>query len=323
MSITTLNYGVYRTGENGLETLPRILTPVSRYGAIGFVHGALENYQQAQAAPAYAIISALAEAGYPTHAGDYCSAAYQQSGNCNNWGNSDNISALAAAYTRLTSGMGAKSGKLFICGGSMGALGALNYAKSTTSTVGALALFIPVLDLNNLYQNYLTSYGPGIDIAYGLSTSVTHASCTWTTTSTTVTDASISSSQLNWYVSGTGIPVGTTVLSVNSGSSFVLSATPTAPGSAASLSFYPPIPSATLNASSPINYTASVFSSIPITLFTSDNDPVASTTAEAEAWASGYANITVTSIGSVGHSIPTSINPQSIVQFFDSNGGRS
>jgi hypothetical protein len=84
-----------------------------------------------------------------------------------------------------------------------------------------------------------------------------------------------------------------------------------------------------LNASSPAAYGAAPFAGIPMLLLSSDNDPVAMTTAQQQAWAAGYPNITVQSMGSVGHTVPTGTLPsgltvaQTILQFFDACGGRS
>lgn len=258
MSATVLTYNAYRANEYAQITTPRIKTS-GRYGAL-WVHPAGGNCIQAQSQPYAGIIETLAAAGYPVHNADYCAAAYQQSGDMGyNYGNSDHISAIGAGFTDLVNNGGAKAGKFFGVGASMGALGLANYAKGNPTNIGALVLIVFAGDLLQLYNEGAPGNGY-IDTAYGIA----------------------------------GAP-GPSVL----------------------------------NASSPAAYGAGALPNVPILLLSSDNDPVAMTTAQQQAWASGHSNITVQSMGAVGHTVPSGTLPsgltiaQTILNFFDANGGRS
>ena len=170
MSGQILNKGAYRTGEYGMESLPRIKS-ASRYGAI-WAHfagsGALEDQATA---PVPQFVEALTLAGYPVHNGDYCAAAYQQAlgtygYECFNYGNADHVTAIGAGFTRLQA-IGAKAGKFYGAGASMGTMGLLNHAKANPANVGALVLYVPVLDLANIYNNAGEPGQGYIETAYG------------------------------------------------------------------------------------------------------------------------------------------------------------
>jgi pimeloyl-ACP methyl ester carboxylesterase len=83
------------------------------------------------------------------------------------------------------------------------------------------------------------------------------------------------------------------------------------------------ISQANLNQYSPAVWGAAALSGIPIQIYASDNDTIGATTAQCQTWAAGQSNITVTSMGAIGHTVPLGFNPQTIVQFFDNNGGRN
>jgi hypothetical protein len=207
-------------------------------------------------------------------------------------------------------------------------MGLLNYAKANPSNIGGLVLYIPPLDLVSVYLNLFafagsaTTYVAPFATAYGLPAPVTDTGCAWTTSAATITAGLATSALKGWYVLAPGIPVGTTVSSVSRGV-LALSSSPTAGGTNASVTYAAPFSAAQLSVSSPEVYGAGTFSGIPIQIFASDNDPVASQTSACQAWASAQSNITVTSMGPVGHSLPAGRNPQEIVSFFDANGSRS
>jgi alpha-beta hydrolase superfamily lysophospholipase len=326
VSASVLNSGVYRASEVAVELTPRIKAGIATHGVV-YAHHAGGNALTSQGLPSSAIVEACAADGYLVHAGDLCAAAYQLTGDQGyNWGNTDHLTAIGTALTRLGT-MGATSTKLMGVATSMGCIGLLNYAKANPTKVAGLALFLPVLDLLQCYLN-LYAFAPNattlqatLDTAYGLGAPAAHASCTLNGT-TAVTDASSSAAIVGWYVLGANVTLGTTVLSQTTGSGFTMSAPAT--GSATqTLSFVPPIPGATISASSPQSYGAATFGTLPIALFTSDNDPLASNTAAATAWAAGQSNITVTSLGSIAHALPTTTSPAPVVAFFDANGGQT
>lgn len=106
-------------------------------------------------------LDALARAGYPCLAID--------AGGTLTFGNDTAITATQTDVGVLTGAtVGAKADKVFVYGGSMGALVALNWARQHASLVGALALTIPALDLDDIYQNDKGSYRAAIGTAYGV-----------------------------------------------------------------------------------------------------------------------------------------------------------
>jgi pimeloyl-ACP methyl ester carboxylesterase len=106
-------------------------------------------------------LDALARAGYPCLAID--------AGGASTWGNDTAIAAIQTDVSVLTgTTVGAKSDKVFIYGGSMGAITALNWARQHPTMIGAIALTIPALDLDNIYQNNKGGFQASIGTAYGV-----------------------------------------------------------------------------------------------------------------------------------------------------------
>lgn len=66
-----------------------------------------------------------------------------------------------------------------------------------------------------------------------------------------------------------------------------------------------------------------VLATVPIKLWAADDDPIASNTAAATAWAATVGpNVTVSSLGNTGHSA-AGLDPLALVRWLDSEGGRS
>lgn len=69
------------------------------------------------------------------------------------WGNDASQTKLGDAITYLQGTLGAKAGKVGLVAISMGALPALNYALANPTQIAAIALLIPVTDLQYIYDN--------------------------------------------------------------------------------------------------------------------------------------------------------------------------
>jgi pimeloyl-ACP methyl ester carboxylesterase len=101
-------------------------------------------------------LEALADAGIPTLVVD--------AGGATAWGNDTAIARMGDAKTYLQGTLGAKTGKIFLWGFSMGALSALNWARTNLSSVAAIALVCPATDLADLHDN--RGFGTEINTAY-------------------------------------------------------------------------------------------------------------------------------------------------------------
>lgn len=341
--------GEYNPGEAGQLFLSRTSQLNGSRRPVLFVHGAGGNADTAYnggALPNIGYTTSCAEAGYPVHGGDYGSATYRDStGLIWNWGNSDSVSSLDAAVTWL-GGQGAKIDKVCLLGVSMGCASVLNYIKAHPTKVLAAALVIPLLDLNDLASNdkgffskplasgmvgqtlpkatiNLTSAGnlqgttglPGLGGGANLVNVFT--SNGWQK----VTFTSFASNTLSGCAGGTGTILSGATASQGYGASLVNGYGVTWPAL---------LSSPQLTANSPIRWAETAGGlQIPVHIWSSDNDPIASDTAVCQAWATavgaaGGGNITpiVESTGSNGHS-PGSAVTQEIAAWFDANGGRS
>ena len=111
------------------------------------------------------VLEALAEQGYPVLSVD--------AGGGVAWGNDTAIARVTDAKTYLQGTCGAKSGKVLVYAFSMGALTALNWARSNLSSVAAMAFACPGVDLADLHDN--RGFGTEINTAYGGSAAYTAA----------------------------------------------------------------------------------------------------------------------------------------------------
>lgn len=78
----------------------------------------------------------------------------------------------------------------------------------------------------------------------------------------------------------------------------------------------------TLSTRSPVAFGSSDLAGLPLKCWSSSNDPIATVTSLASAWAGAGSTKTVVDLGAVGHNGAT-IDPQAVVQHFDDHGGRS
>lgn len=231
---TSYATGAYRAAEAQIAVLPMVWEfagtkrgVLSFHGATAGV-GALDYFVGTLGGDSNYLSEPL---GIPSFWGDFGNlVTYPTS-----WGNDDSITAVGAAWTWMKANLGVKTDQVLLAAGSMGVIVALNWARQNPALVAALIGGIPVLDLNDIYQNNKGGYQGAIGAAYG----VTY---------------------------------------------------PTAlPG---------------LSTHSPVAYPADV-RGFPIRLYTSDNDPIASNTVAAQAWAAAVgSNVTVISGGANGHALP-------------------
>lgn len=181
------------------------------------------------------------------------------------WGNDNALTSAASAKTfmqtagsngAVASGYGGATDKFHIYAVSMGALVALNYLVSLAtpaSVCASVALCVPVLDLDDVYQNNKGSWQASIAAAYGVS-----------------------------------FPTAITGLATHSPAAY----------SGANLAKL----------------------TMPIRIWASSSDAVASDTAHALTWAASVPNATVTDLGAVVHAnAPAAVVPSQVVAFFEAN----
>lgn len=348
MARFTYGNGDYRAGESAIMARCHATLPVTRRPILS-LHGAGGNALGDQISPYGETLQVFADSGYPVHAGDYGSSAWRDSvGGIWNFGNSDNIAAINAAVTWLGSQPGIKTDKVFLIGGSMGAAAALNYYKSNPTKIAAIALTIPLLDMNDLASNDKGFVRAGVDPSmYGLS--LPQATITL---NETVAAAGIGTTfvglgfnqytQVNvltsagWQLVTTGGSSGSTLTGCSGGTGTLSSSSVVSQGYGASLVnaygvVWPNLlSSAQLSANSPVVWAESAGGlTVPVKIWASDNDPIASNTSASQAFAAavqaaGGGNVTpiVESLGAVGHN-GTSTKRSDLLAWFDANGGRA
>lgn len=88
----------------------------------------------------------------------------------NVWGNDTAIARVGLSKTYLQGTAAyqpqAKAGGVFLVGGSMGAAAALNWARQNLSSVKAIALLIPAVDVDDIHDNNRNGYAAEIETAY-------------------------------------------------------------------------------------------------------------------------------------------------------------
>lgn len=114
-----------------------------------FIDGAAPQQQR--------IVQAIAEKGYPC-------IAHRQVGD--SWANDAAIAKVALAKTYLQGTLGAKSGKIFVVGGSMGGALAMAYAAANPTLVAGLILLEPVSDLQDIVTNNRSGLAASCNAAY-------------------------------------------------------------------------------------------------------------------------------------------------------------
>lgn len=148
-------------GEQNLSMLRKADPRDGTRRGVIFLHGAGGLETQAIDAGSYpnltGIIRAIADAGYPV-------LSARQTGD--GWANDATITKIGLAKTYLQGTLGAKSGKVFLFGGSMGAASAMAYARANPTSIAGLLLMLPVSDLQDFVTNDRGGLASSVNAAY-------------------------------------------------------------------------------------------------------------------------------------------------------------
>lgn len=141
--------------------------------AVVYVHGAgdaaYSPTNPAGKAGQHAVLRLLVAAGYPVVSGDLGSVAggFATPGGLNGWGNASVVSRIGSVRTYAQgAAVGARAGGVILVGISMGATGALNYAKANSANVIAAVGIIPVTDLDDIRINNRGGLRTSVDTAW-------------------------------------------------------------------------------------------------------------------------------------------------------------
>lgn len=158
------SYGVnqYRTDEGHQAIIGRMTPRDGTRRGIVFCHGVSQTARGWAGIPTGDKVRALANAGYIVISADLSAAVYAGA----NWANDDHIDAIGDAVAYARSAFGASADPVGLLGSSMGAAGALAYAKANLADVFAVAGMIPVLSLNDLYAQ--AAFTAQFGVAYGI-----------------------------------------------------------------------------------------------------------------------------------------------------------
>lgn len=162
--VTSRGLNQYRSSEVHQFVAARTYRPNASRRGIVFCHGVAGDWSSWAQAAVVGKVRALAAAGYPVICCDLSAASYSGS----NWGNTDHISAIAAAWTYAKSTFGFKTDKVGLLATSMGVAGALAWARANLSECFAVAGMVPVLDVNDVYQGDNGGHRASIGTAYGV-----------------------------------------------------------------------------------------------------------------------------------------------------------
>lgn len=349
---TVYGVGEYRAGEAAFTVGSREFQMAARRAVIcvgGAGRTAAADFTNVTTGQT---LANLADAGYPIHVGDYCGhgTAYWSAGAWT-WGNSEATTAIAAGATAIAATT--KAGKLMLFGGSMGAVDALNYYHANPTKVAAIALAIPLLDLNDLSSNDKGFIGAVLGSAvapamYGLTLPQGTITLNENISVSGLAAAGIGgagapgANKVNvltsngWQlVTFTGI-AGTSITGCTGGTGTLSAASTVSQGYGATLVAaygvaWPALLSGPqLTANSPQVWAETAGGlTVPTQIWASDNDYIASNTAACQAWAAAVAaagggNVTPTviSMGNAGHN-SSILDARQVAAFFDANGGRT
>lgn len=108
------------------------------------------------------IAAAIVDAGFPLASFDIGNPT----GATPQWGNDTTVTRVGQAKTYMESALGVKTGGVLGYGGSMGGLSLLNRARQNASDFVALALAIPIGNLDYVHDNDVQANAAGIETAY-------------------------------------------------------------------------------------------------------------------------------------------------------------
>lgn len=159
MPITTASVSLITSGEMQILIDPSSDQDLKRYPIL-YTHGAgsnadaLNNYGRSGIRMNY-----VADSGVYGISADF--------GGPQTWGNDAAINSMSAAYNYAMARGKSKSGKVALCGGSMGGLNALVWAARNPEKVSCISVYIPVIDLVGIWENNISGFRSLIDNAYG------------------------------------------------------------------------------------------------------------------------------------------------------------
>lgn len=173
---TRYDVGGYVASEGSVLSVGRLYKPDATRMGVLYIHGAGEAAESpftgsnVNKTGEYAIMAALAAAGYPVLS---CDLGVPAAGitNANAWGNPNCLTRIGQAITYLQGAgeyRGAKTGKVLLLGVSMGNCGAVNYAAANPSNVAGIVSIIPVWDVEDIRTNDRGSYRASIGSAHGV-----------------------------------------------------------------------------------------------------------------------------------------------------------
>lgn len=162
MSLVAEGYsGILSAGEAHVELYPKIKPTVLKYGVVN-LHGASGD--------AWTVLGWLNDSkpGTPNYvARNGQTGIAADAGGPQTWGNQAAIDGAQRSYARLQIMRGAKTGKAFLIGASMGGLTALNWAAANPTKVAGIVLIIPVINLNDVKVNNRGGYASLVNAAHG------------------------------------------------------------------------------------------------------------------------------------------------------------
>lgn len=156
-SIANLSMNRVINGQHE-ATIESIYRPVAKKTGILFCHGAGGTGEQALTAQFAPMLYALSDAGYPVLSHQLVSSG--------TWGNDASMQAVSTARNYLVSQMGAKPGKVFLIGASMGGLTALTWALQNPQLVAGIVGLVPVSDVNDMVVNNRQGLAAAINAAF-------------------------------------------------------------------------------------------------------------------------------------------------------------
>lgn len=159
---TTYEAGSIAAGETSVIALDRLWkstneTPVIYcHHATGASTTIIDNLTETNAS-IRRMVEGLTSRGLPVISND-------QSGP-SNWSTDLALTRVTGALTRIGAITGARTDRVLLLGDSMGATVALNWARANPTLVRAIALVIPVVNLEHAHDE--TALAAGIEAAYG------------------------------------------------------------------------------------------------------------------------------------------------------------
>ena len=176
--ITYLGKSNIVTNEGDSIMLPKMYRPNNALRGHMYIHGAGELSDSPIGQGPMQDLAKL----YPTISMDLGQTAVTPGGT-DGWSNAIVLSRISTGRTYLQGTLGAKTGKIFLSGVSMGAGGALCWAAHNPTLIAAVFVIIPAIGLTDIYTNNRSGLQSSINLAYGGTYSSTATDATYTPSS--------------------------------------------------------------------------------------------------------------------------------------------